>query len=145
MERIVQGSFRNVQLRTFFTTPKAFSGVVKDALPTTMKSDVIYHFTCHWLWVHAYVGRTSQQLGERIKQHLPAKILHETKPDLKLDKSDSAITRHLKKRPACIKDDLHSRFKILATARSDKHLEALEAAFINALKPDLCQQIEGVW
>ena len=69
-----------------------------------------------------------------------SKILRETKPDLKLDKSDSAITRHLKKRPTCIKDDLHSRFKILATARSDKHLEALEAAFINALKPDLCQQ-----
>ena len=138
MERTVHESFRNVQLRTFFTTRKAFSGVVKDALPTTMKSDVIYHFTCHCECT--YVGRTSQQLGERIKQHLPAKIFREPKPDLKLDKSDSAITRHLKKRPACIKDDLHSRFKILATARSDKHLEALEAAFINALKPDLCQQ-----
>ena len=64
MEKVVHGSFQKVQLRTLFTTRKAFSGVVKDVLPATMKSNVIYHFTCDC--ESTYVGRTSQQLGERI-------------------------------------------------------------------------------
>ena len=138
MEKAVHGSFQKVQLRTLFTTRKAFSGVVKDVLPATMKSNVIYHFTCDC--ESTYVGRTSQQLGERIKQHLPNKIFLTPKPNLKVEKSDSAITKHLKKHPVCISDNLHKRFKILSTARHDTHLEALEAIYIKTMKPALCQQ-----
>ena len=41
----------------------------KDVLPTTLKSSVIYKYSCHC--DSRYVGRTSQRLQDRIKQHVP--------------------------------------------------------------------------
>ena len=43
-----------------------------DVLPALQKSNVIYQFSCHCdSW---YVGRTSQRLQDRIKQHVPKSI-----------------------------------------------------------------------
>ena len=44
----------------------------KDSVPTTQKSCVVYEFSC--LCEAQYVGRTTQRLADRIKQHVPTSI-----------------------------------------------------------------------
>ena len=137
IQHTVLQTYPKINIRVTFTSRNAFPVAVKDVLPTAMKSLVVYHFTCHCGCT--YVGRTTQQLGERIKQHIPNKILVNN-PKLTIEKSDSAITQHLKTHPACISPNLVRKFKILAQARNSWHLEIMEAAFITALTPQLCQQ-----
>ena len=47
-------------------------------VPTKQKSSVIYEFTCQC--DSGYVGRTTQRLGDRIKQHVPSNIRNKTAP-----------------------------------------------------------------
>ena len=44
----------------------------KDVLPANQRSMVIYEYVCHC--VSRYVGRTTQRLQERIKQHVPKAV-----------------------------------------------------------------------
>ena len=105
----------------------------------TMQSNVIYQFTCHCKGT--YVGRTSQQLGERITQHIPAKLLSTPPPtSWQWTRSDSAITKHLKVNRTCLHQGITDSFRILARSRHQRHLEILEAAFIQSFTPSLCQQ-----
>ena len=67
---ITAKAYPKVKARVVFTTVKAFSGRVKDDLPTSF---VIYECTCRCNWT--YVGKTVQHLGERIKQHIPDRPL----------------------------------------------------------------------
>ena len=88
----------------------------------------------------AYIGKTTQCLSERAKQHIPNKLL-ETPPVLWSAKTDSAISKHLKENPECISEDLRKNFSVLAQARSQAHLNVLEALFIQAKSPVLCSQV----
>ena len=85
--------YPKVTPRTIFTTNKALSGRAKDVLPMLSKSNVVYEFTC--CCGQTYIGKIIQRLTERAKQHLPSKLFTE-EPDLKINKSDSAITKHVK-------------------------------------------------
>ena len=49
----------------------------KDVLPTTLKSSVVYEYSCHC--DSRYVGRTSQRLQDRIKQHVPKWLQQQAK------------------------------------------------------------------
>ena len=121
---------------------RAFSGKAKDVLPDTSKSSVMhYEYRCRCEW--AYIGKTVQRLSERIKQHIPIKLL-ETPPVLRGAKTDSAITRLLKEHPGCIAEGLRSRFRIVARGRSQAHLDVLEALYIQSLSPALCCQKDFV-
>ena len=55
-------------------------------------------------------------------------------------RSDSAITKHLKENRTCLQQGITDSFRILAWARHHRHLEILEAAFIQSFTPSLCQQ-----
>ena len=124
----------------------------KDVLPTIQKSFVIYEHKCHC--DSRYVGRTSQRLQDRIKQHVPqwsrqqltrprrsqphrSCKQNDTKPDC-----DSAIGQHLLEQCALNYDN--KRFSILAAARSSFHLNLLKAAYIKTRRPVLCRQKECV-
>ena len=48
----------------------------KDVLPANQRSMVIYQYVCHG--DSRYVGRTTQRLQERIKQHVPKAIKQKT-------------------------------------------------------------------
>ena len=66
---------------------------------------------------------------------------------LKVLKSDSSITRHLKTSPECREGvclDVSKRFKILSKARNAGHLSFPKALFISELSPELCAQKEFV-
>lgn len=121
-----------------FTTRHTFNGVYKDSLPTTSKSFVVYNFQC--CCGKQYVGKTTQVLSERIKQHVTNKLV-ETKT-MKKERNDTAITRHLRENLTCLMASPRKRFKVLMEARSKNNLDVLEALFIKQLKPELCQQKE---
>ena len=80
----------------------------KDVLPTTLKSSVVYEHSCHC--DSRYVGRTSQRLQDRIKQHVPKWLQQQAKRPTRSQSSrscklkrnnpdcDSAVGQHLLRR-----------------------------------------------
>ena len=54
------------------TTRQLLSVGKKDVLPAFYQSNIVYQFLCHC--DSRYVGRTSQRLQQRIKQHVPKTI-----------------------------------------------------------------------
>ena len=122
-----------------FTTRHVFNGKCKDVLPMTSRSHVIYQYKCRC--EQRYIGKTTQVLSERIKQHVPSKLsANVVSTPLRIAASDSAITKHLKEYPACIPESPAACFEVLHVARSKSHLDLLEAIFIRSLSPSLCQQ-----
>jgi len=127
----------------------------KDVLPASQQSNIIYQFSCHC--DSRYVGRTSQRLQDRIKQHIPKSIrtgqLSQDRTQLsrscKLTNSaptcDSAIGQHLLESRSCALEYNDNRFSILARGRSAFHLSALEATYIRTLRPKLCRQKQFVY
>ena len=65
----VDNCFASINPRVIFTSKSILSIAHEDVVPATKKSNVIYEFQCHCdSW---YVGRTSQRLEDRIRQHVP--------------------------------------------------------------------------
>ena len=58
-----------------YTTRQLLPVAKKDVLSAFYQSNVVYQFLCHC--DSRYVGRTSQRLQQRIKQHVPKTILQE--------------------------------------------------------------------
>ena len=140
IELAVTKAYLKTGVRVCFTSTRAFSGKAKDVLPPTSKSNVVYEYGC--CCGQTYVGKTSQRLSERIRQHVPDSLM-QTRPVTRKAKVDSAVTRHLKENPTCIDSNQKSmtgRFRILAQARSQLQLDVLEALLIKKLSPNLCQQ-----
>ena len=61
-----------VKPRVVYNTGVMLSSAKKDCVPTTQKSCVVYEFSCRC--EGQYVGRTTQRLADRIKQHIPTNI-----------------------------------------------------------------------
>ena len=57
-----------VKQRVIFTSLPFFPAIKKDMLPASLLSNVVYNFLCHC--DNRYVGRTSQRLQDRIRQHI---------------------------------------------------------------------------
>ena len=68
----VKRCFFSVEPRVIFNTQQLLPAIKKDVLPFHHHSNVIYQFVCHC--DSRYVGRTSQRLEKRIKQHVPRSI-----------------------------------------------------------------------
>ena len=154
----IQQCYFAVQPRVVFSTNQLLPAPQKDVLPASYKSNVIYQFSCHC--DSRYVGRTSQRLQDRIKQHVSKSIRSgissqkrilpsrdcksSSQPLTQSLASDSSIGTHLLQNPDCAQhyDDM---FSILAIGRSPFHLSALEATFIKTSNPILCRQKEFVY
>ena len=136
----VESCCGSVSTRLVFTSKRMLPVTRKDVLPTTRKSSVIQEYKCHC--DSRYVGRTSQQLQDCIKQHVPHWLRqqltcprrsqphrlckrNDTKPDC-----DSTIGQHLLKSDKCALNYDNKRFSILATARSSFHLNLLAVAIL---------------
>ena len=129
----------------------------KDVLPAFHQSNIVYQFLCHC--DSRYMGRTSQRLQQRIKQHVPKTILQKhisqdqstlarsCKPirSFKTETSFSAIGQHLLQNPTCAHKYNDNKFSILARGRTSFHLSTLEATYIKTSKPNLCKQKEFVY
>ena len=107
----VEICYGTVSTRLVFTSKRMLLVAHKDLLSTTQKSSVIYEYKCHC--DGRYVGRTSQRLQNRIKQHVPQWLRqqltgprrsqphrsckrNDTKPDC-----DFAIGQHLLENDQC--------------------------------------------
>ena len=114
--------------------------VRKDVVPTKQQSMVVYQYVCRCRC--RYVGRTSQRLHNRIKQHIPKAIRNQTQPDRDLFQSNStstsAIGQHLhqNKKCACYYNDNQLNTFYLSTSK---------ATLIKLLKPELYRQKEFVY
>ena len=121
IKQAVQKAFTRTVPRVIFTTTRAFSGRVKDVLPTMARSCIVYEFKC--CCEQAYISKTTQCLSERVSQHIPAKLLQSTaKMHLCKVPADSAITKHLKDNLLCISEQLLQQFQIGAHTRQKLHL-----------------------
>ena len=151
----VESCFGSVTIRVVFTSKRMLPVARKDALPTTLKSFVIYEYSCHC--DSRYVGRTSQRLQDRVKQHVPkwlqqqAKLPTRSQPgqSSKLKRNnldyDSAIVQHLFDNEQCAANCNDKRFKIFSVARNSFYLCLLEATSIKTRHPVLCKQKEFVY
>ena len=102
------------------------------------------------------MGRTSQRLQDRIRQHFPKSIGNRTgqerkqperlgKPVNSIPHCDSAIVNHLLHEPKCASQCNDNQFFILSKARSDFYLSVLESIFITFQKPNLCRPKEFIY
>ena len=101
-----------------------------------------------------YVGRTTQRLADRIKQHVPTSIstkntIREPPPRMCKNsnskmKSDSAIGQDLITNPECAKTYTDDSFRITGQAKSSFHLSVLESVYIKTQNPVLCKQKEFI-
>ena len=150
--------FFAVEQRVIFTSRPFLPGIKKDMLPASLLSNVIYNFSCHC--DRRYVGRTSQRLQERIRQHIPkfmrtGQIPNSRNISARSGKSstpvifsDSAIGQHLLDNPTYVfapKITVMKNLQFFSFGRSSFHLSALEAVYIKSCKPNLCLQKEFVY
>ena len=143
----VKSCYGSVTTRVVFTSKRLLPVVCKDVLPTTLKSSVIYEYSCHC--DSRYVERTLQRLQDRIKQHASkwlqqqAKCPTRSQPgrSCKLKRNnpdcDSAIRQHLFDNKQCAANYNDKRFKILALVRNLFHLYLIETTFIKTRHPIL--------
>ena len=126
----VKQCFSAVKPRVVYFTNELLSATNKDVLPALQKSNIIYQFSCHCDC--RYVGRNSQRLQDRIKQHVPKSIRSSSSSQKRLLParrgksftqtntqslaSDSAIGLHLLQNPTCAQHYDDSRFLFLSKA-----------------------------
>ena len=152
IEPSVEKCFFAVKQRISFTFRPLFPAIKKNVLPALLSSNVVYNFLRHC--DSRYVGRTSQRLQDRIRQHVPKFIRTGQIPNSRnistcsgksstpVMFSDSAIGQHLLDNPICAKNYSDEKFTILSFDRSSFHLFALKAVYIKSCKPKLCRQKE---
>ena len=70
--------FQAVEPRVIFSTRKILPAIHKDVVPSFQQSMVVYQYVCRC--DQRYVGRTTQRLQDRIKQHIPKTIHSNLKP-----------------------------------------------------------------
>ena len=148
--------YDNTRLRTVLTSRGILPTSRKDVLPIQMKSNIVYKFTCHCnKW---YIGRTSQRLTSRIKEHVPKCVRSavdnpvngtQTITALTLAqaraKEKSSIAEHLLNNLDCLTNYTEDKFTMVATARSEYHLAVLESTYIMSHDPSLCKQKKFVY
>ena len=114
-----------------------------------LKKVVVYEFSCRC--EARYLGRTTQRLADRIKQHVPMSIkgksntVREQTPCLCKNNNskincESAIGQHLLTNPECAKAYTDDNFRIIGQAKSSFHLSVLESVYINTQNLVLCKQ-----
>ena len=139
IKKAINFCFYTVKTRVVYNTRVILPSIKKDYVPTHQKSFVVYEFSCRC--EARYVGRTTQRLEDRIKQHVPTSIRKKTHTEREQpprscktrnaqNKCDSAIGQHLLENPECAKMDSNDKFLIIGEARSSFYLGALESVYI---------------
>ena len=78
LKNATEKTFFATKLRCIFSTRTIQPPTPKDSLPAFSSSCVVYDFKCKCGSRH--VGRTTQWLSEKIKQHVPSVIRNKTVP-----------------------------------------------------------------
>ena len=150
----MQSSLEESEFRVVYSTRAMLPSAKKDSVPTTQKSCVVYEFSrgCE----ARYVGRTTQRLADRIKQHVPTSIrkksntVREQPPRLCKNNNskincESAIGHHLLTNPECAKTYTDDNFRIIGQGRSSFHLSVLESVYVKTQNPVLRKQKDFIF
>ena len=127
MNKTITSCLYVVKPRAFYNTRVMLPSGKKDSVPTTQKSCVVYEFLCRC--EARYVGRTTQRIADRIKQHVPTSIRMKNtitreqpprmcKNSISEMKSDSVIGQYLITNPECSKTYTDNNFRTIGQARS---------------------------
>ena len=144
--KAITSCFYAVKPRVVYNTRVMLPSAKKDNVPTPQKSCVFYEFSCRC--EARYVGRTTQRLADRIKQHVPTSIRKKSstvrEQPLRMCKNisskincESAIGQHLITNPECAKTYTEDNFRIVGQTRSSFHLGILESVYIKTQNPSL--------
>ena len=146
----IKRCYNSAQVRFIFKSVNNFTPAVKDHIPSTNKSMVVYQFKCHC--ANDYVGKTTRRLIDRIKEHVPRCVRRYLdnpsgdsvkKSTLINASSKSSIAKHLLENHAtCGRNYSDDQFKILRSCTSNFQLTVNEAICILTLQPTLCVQRE---
>ena len=101
---------------------------VKDSVPRSLCSCVVYKFTCAGC-NSLYVGETCRHISARIREHL-------------FTNKNSHIFKHLKSSKACKDVCSDSCFKIIDSAKTKNQLKIKEALHILWEGPKLNKQVK---
>lgn len=129
----VSRCYPDASLRVILSSKPIPPSAQEDVLPTMNRSNLIYQYTCHCN--RRYVGRTSQRLGTRIRQHVPVYVRTNTRRD---KTPESSIGKHLRANDECRAHYKDDRFQILGFERSEFHLSVLGSLHIMNKQPELC-------
>ena len=154
INKAITSCFFAVKPRVVYSTRAMLPSAKKGSVPTTQKSCVVYEFSCRC--EARYVGRTTQRLADRIKQHVPTSIrkksntVREQPPRLCKNNNskincESAIGQHLLTNPECAKTYTDDNFRIIGQGRSSFHLSVLESVYIKTQNPVLCKQKDFIF
>ena len=147
------------QTPVIFNSKPMFPKCCKGIFPTHQQSNMIYLFLCRC--GHRYVGKTTQRLETRAKQHVPTSLLRPTKQDENDNKdededgtepktktntksSTSSIGQYLLGNVEFLESYHLSMFQIVRRARCDSILHILEPLYIKLTEPDLCKHLQFV-
>ena len=122
---------------SLFKNQATFRPIHQDVLTIFWLINLIYKFRC--CCNATYIGRTSQRLEVRAKQHVSREI-HYRAIFGQSKLLDSAICEHLNAINNCVIDYNDEYFDVLYRARTKQHLVFLEVLYILFYKPTLCKQ-----
>ena len=129
--KAITSCYYAVKPHVLYNTRVMLPSAKKDCVATTKESYVVYEFSCRC--ETRYVGRTTQRLANRIKQHIHTSIrkknntVREEPPRIcKKNNSkincESAIGQRLIANPECAETYTDDNFRIIGQARSSFHL-----------------------
>ena len=118
-----------VILSNKFTIGSLFT--FKDRLPITLRSSVIYKYSCAHCASGTYIGLTTRALHMRIAEHRGRSFRTGKVPRNPIP---SAIRDHSLR---CSKQISDSEFRIIGQAEAGSSLEILESLHIHSKKPNL--------
>ena len=128
---MITSCFYAVKPGVAYSTRVMLPSAKKDSVPTSQKSCGVHDFLCRC--EARYIGRNTQRLADRIKQHVPTSIRKKSstvreqpsrvyKDTHSKSNCDSVIGKHLTTNPKCIKTYSDDNFRIIGQARSSFHL-----------------------
>jgi hypothetical protein len=131
-------TFSTATLRSWFTTAPLLRLSLKDKLPVHSQNMIVYSFSC--CCAAEYIGRTTRQLGKRVKEHHPVWLQSGNRKTI-----TSAIVGHLadsghRVDPSMAFRVLYKAPRNLPKSVQKGHIAAAEAVAIRLRNPILCCQ-----
>ena len=113
--------FSSIKVSSYFS--------LKDVSDPSLKSLIVYCFTCLVDPSTTYVGKTKKHLQQRINEHL---------------KDKTAVKSHIDNCLDCKNNrNINLQFSIIDRANTDFETKILEALYIEERKPNLNKQLFG--
>ena len=156
VQKAVHNEYHNARAVVIFQARKMFSNMSKDVLVMLATSNVMYKFVC--CCDNSYIGRTTQRLGSRIRQHVLPKYAMDLFDNraLPMQKNvircthqkalaypSSAISKHRLESDNCARRYTSDCFTVIRRAETTFKLCIKEALLIHRHKPTLNIQKEA--